>query len=38
MINLHVFSPGCEEIERMLRFRDWLRPDAPTAALRARQA
>lgn len=24
-INLHVFSPGCEEIERMLRFRDWLR-------------
>ena len=24
-INLHVFSPGCPEIERMLRFRDWLR-------------
>jgi GrpB-like predicted nucleotidyltransferase (UPF0157 family) len=24
-INLHVFSHGCEEIERMLRFRDWLR-------------
>lgn len=24
-INLHVFSAGCEEIERMLRFRDWLR-------------
>lgn len=24
-INLHVFSLGCEEIERMLRFRDWLR-------------
>ncbi|HVR64420.1 MAG TPA: GrpB family protein [Polyangia bacterium] len=24
-INLHVFSPGCVEIERMLRFRDWLR-------------
>jgi GrpB-like predicted nucleotidyltransferase (UPF0157 family) len=24
-INLHVFSQGCEEIERMLRFRDWLR-------------
>ena len=22
---LHVFSEGCEEIERMLRFRDWLR-------------
>jgi GrpB-like predicted nucleotidyltransferase (UPF0157 family) len=24
-INLHVFSLGCEEIERMLRFRDCLR-------------
>lgn len=24
-INLHVFSPGCPEIDRMLRFRDWLR-------------
>ncbi len=24
-INLHVFSPGCPEIERMLLFRDWLR-------------
>lgn len=24
-INLHVFSPGCVEIERMLLFRDWLR-------------
>jgi GrpB-like predicted nucleotidyltransferase (UPF0157 family) len=24
-VNLHVFSPGCVEIERMLRFRDWLR-------------
>jgi GrpB-like predicted nucleotidyltransferase (UPF0157 family) len=24
-INLHVFSPGCVEIERMLRFRDHLR-------------
>ena len=23
--NLHVFSAGCEEIGRMLRFRDWLR-------------
>lgn len=22
--NLHVFSAGCEEIERMLMFRDWL--------------
>lgn len=23
--NLHVFSKGCEEIDRMLLFRDWLR-------------
>ena len=27
-INLHVFSEGCEEIERMLRFRNWLRHNA----------
>jgi GrpB-like predicted nucleotidyltransferase (UPF0157 family) len=24
-VNLHVFSSGCEEIERMVCFRDWLR-------------
>jgi len=24
-INLHVFSRGCPEIDRMLQFRDWLR-------------
>jgi GrpB-like predicted nucleotidyltransferase (UPF0157 family) len=24
-VNLHVFSQGCEEIDRMLLFRDWLR-------------
>jgi GrpB-like predicted nucleotidyltransferase (UPF0157 family) len=24
-INLHVFSPGCPEIGRMLLLRDWLR-------------
>jgi GrpB-like predicted nucleotidyltransferase (UPF0157 family) len=24
-VNLHVFSAGCVEIERMLGFRDWLR-------------
>ena len=24
-INLHVFTIGCEEIERMVRFRNWLR-------------
>ncbi|MDP9471765.1 MAG: GrpB family protein [Chloroflexota bacterium] len=27
-INLHVFSPGCPEINRMLLFRDWLRRNA----------
>lgn len=26
-VNLHVFSPGCVEVERMLRFRDHLRQD-----------
>ncbi len=25
VVNLHVFSVGCEEIDRMLAFRDWLR-------------
>jgi GrpB-like predicted nucleotidyltransferase (UPF0157 family) len=24
-INVHTFSAGCEEVERMLAFRDWLR-------------
>jgi GrpB-like predicted nucleotidyltransferase (UPF0157 family) len=27
-VNLHVFPPGCEEIDRMLVFRDWLRTNA----------
>lgn len=27
-INLHVFSLGCPEIDRMLLFRDWLRTNA----------
>jgi GrpB-like predicted nucleotidyltransferase (UPF0157 family) len=27
-INLHVFSSGCPEIDRMLLFRDWLRSHA----------
>ena len=27
-VNLHVFSQGCPEIERMLLFRDWLRRNA----------
>jgi GrpB-like predicted nucleotidyltransferase (UPF0157 family) len=26
-VNLHVFPPGCSEVERMLRFRDHLRRD-----------
>jgi GrpB-like predicted nucleotidyltransferase (UPF0157 family) len=26
--NLHVFSAGCEEIEQMVLFRDWLRTHA----------
>jgi GrpB-like predicted nucleotidyltransferase (UPF0157 family) len=26
-VNLHVFSVGCPEIERMVRFRDHLRTD-----------
>ena len=32
-INLHVFSSGCPEIERILRFRDWLRTSAADRAL-----
>jgi GrpB-like predicted nucleotidyltransferase (UPF0157 family) len=27
-VNLHVFSSGCPEVHRMLRFRDWLRVNA----------
>lgn len=27
-VNLHVFSSGCPEVDRMLRFRDWLRANA----------
>jgi GrpB-like predicted nucleotidyltransferase (UPF0157 family) len=27
-INLHVFSSGCPEIDRMLHFRNWLRSNA----------
>ena|SRR2546421_1164712 len=27
-VNLHVFSPGCTEIDRILLFRDWLRSNA----------
>jgi GrpB-like predicted nucleotidyltransferase (UPF0157 family) len=32
-IHLHVFSAGCPEIARMLRFRDWLRGHAEDRAL-----
>jgi GrpB-like predicted nucleotidyltransferase (UPF0157 family) len=35
-VNLHVFSSGCEEIERMLLFRDWLRIKAADRELYAR--
>ena len=27
-VNLHVFNPGCEEVEKMRRFRDHLRTNA----------
>jgi GrpB-like predicted nucleotidyltransferase (UPF0157 family) len=27
-VNLHIFSPGCMEIDRVLLFRDWLRSNA----------
>jgi GrpB-like predicted nucleotidyltransferase (UPF0157 family) len=35
-INLHVFSSGCPEIDRMLLFRDWLRDNAADRDLYAR--
>ena len=34
-VNLHVFSAGCPEIERMLRFRDRLRSSAADRELYA---
>src|SRR5262249_43351537 len=34
-VNLHVFSEGCSEIERMQRFRDWLRMHADDRKLYA---
>jgi GrpB-like predicted nucleotidyltransferase (UPF0157 family) len=39
-VNLHVFSQGCSEIERMVRFRDWLRTsrDARESYARAKRA
>jgi GrpB-like predicted nucleotidyltransferase (UPF0157 family) len=35
-VNVHVFSRGCPEIERMLRFRDWLRANELDRDLYAR--
>jgi GrpB-like predicted nucleotidyltransferase (UPF0157 family) len=35
-VNLHVFSPGCPELERCLLFRDWLRTSDGDRALYAR--
>jgi GrpB-like predicted nucleotidyltransferase (UPF0157 family) len=36
-VNLHVFSRGCSEVERMLIFRDWLRGNAVDQELYARR-
>jgi GrpB-like predicted nucleotidyltransferase (UPF0157 family) len=35
-VNLHVFSSGCPEIERVLTFRDWLRVNPEDRQLYAR--
>jgi len=35
-VNLHVFSAGSTEVERMLAFRDWLRSNASDRELYAR--
>ena len=35
-INLHVFSAGCDEFDRMLLFRDWLRESASDRELYVR--
>jgi GrpB-like predicted nucleotidyltransferase (UPF0157 family) len=32
-VNLHAFSQGCVEIDRMLKFRDWLRFNEPDRKL-----
>ena len=34
-VNLHVFTEGCAEVDRMLLFRDWLRKDAADRRLYA---
>jgi GrpB-like predicted nucleotidyltransferase (UPF0157 family) len=35
-INLHTFSAGCAEVDRMIRFRDWLRTSESDRELYAR--
>ena len=35
-VNLHVYSQGCPEIDRMLLFRDWLQRNAEDRELYAR--
>jgi GrpB-like predicted nucleotidyltransferase (UPF0157 family) len=35
-VNLHTFSAGCPEIDRMLMFRDWLRANPADRQLYAR--
>jgi GrpB-like predicted nucleotidyltransferase (UPF0157 family) len=35
-VNLHVFNPGCEELDRTLRFRDWMRTHPEDRDLYAR--
>jgi GrpB-like predicted nucleotidyltransferase (UPF0157 family) len=35
-VNLHVFPPGCPEVEQMLLFRDWLRTNDADRELYAR--
>jgi GrpB-like predicted nucleotidyltransferase (UPF0157 family) len=34
-VNLHTFSAGCEEVDRMLLFRDWLRDNTDDRELYA---
>src|SRR6266542_5222435 len=35
-VNLHVFNPSCEEVEQMLRFRNWLLANEADCELYAR--
>jgi GrpB-like predicted nucleotidyltransferase (UPF0157 family) len=35
-VNLHLFSEGCPEVDRMLTFRNWLRADQSDRELYAR--